>query len=145
MDSHQTEAWKRVKNAGTVNIVVGWIGVAFCVPILVLALIFIVANFPITDSDGSSMPSWVLGVIFAVVCLVFMLPVSIVNVISGVKLRNQTPSFKGWLIYSIIIGAINTTSLLTLIPGVLQMVFAIIAISSSHLIADTKPPKETKS
>jgi hypothetical protein len=50
----------------------------------------------------------------------------IVDIVAGKKLRMISKDAKGWVIYSIVIGALSFTSL----TGILQLIFGIIALTS---------------
>ncbi len=140
MTAQQTEAWKRVRNAGTVNLIIGILTLIGFVIFFIIAMALIVANFEIPGDPGEApMPSWVMGAIFMFVSL-FLLPVGIVDIIAGVKMRKPVPKPKGWIIYTVVMGAINAGS----IPGILQLIFGILALSSSHDLEASQPPAEVK-
>ena len=141
MTTQQTEAWKRVRAAGTVNLIVGIIMLIMSIIFILISLGLIIANFEIpSDNGGEPMPSWVLGGILLVVFMVFSLPLAIVNIIAGSKLRKPVPKPKGWIIYTVVVGAFGAGS----ITGILQLIFGILALSSSHELEATHPPAETK-
>lgn len=141
MTTQQTEAWKRVRNAGTVNLIIGILGIIGFVILFVIAMILIVANFEIPGDAGEApLPSAVLGVIFIIIALVLLLPFGIVDIIAGVKMRKPVPHPKGWIIYTIVIGALNAGS----IPGIIQLVFGILALSSSSDLETSQPPATQK-
>ncbi len=140
MTESQIAAWNRVRNAGTVNLIVGWLGVGVTVIALIISMILIIANYPIANGDSAAdgtTPSWVFGLVVGLAFLIFFLPFAIVNIISGVKLRKQVKSYKGWLIYSIVAAGLGLTSFSTMIPAILQLVFAIIALSGSHVLDES--------
>lgn len=129
MTTQQTEAWKRVRSAGTVNLVVGILGIIMAVIFILISVVLILANFEIPGDPGEApMPSWILGGMLLFFFLVFSLPISIVNIISGVKLRKPVPKPRGWIIYTVVVGALGAGS----ITGILQLIFGILALGSSH-------------
>jgi hypothetical protein len=70
-------------------------------------------------------------VMYGVVLLVitpFALIISILDIVAGVKLRKPIDNPKGWIIYTIVVGALALTS----ITGILQLIFGILAINSLH-------------
>lgn len=143
MKHEQLEAWKRVRNAGTVALVFGWLGIALSVFLVLLSVLFFAINTPIetTSTYGSateSVPSFVYGLLFLVIALVFILPFSIIDIVAGTKLRKPIAKPRGWIIYLIVIGALSVTSL----GGVLELIFGILALSSLHTIDGTEPPKQ---
>lgn len=141
MTTQQTEAWKKVRTAGTVNLVVGILGVIMALIFILISIILILANFEIPGDPGEApMPSWVLGGILLFFFLVFSLPVSIINIVAGAKLRKPVPKPKGWIIYTVVVGALGAGS----ITGILQLIFGILALSSSHELEASQPPTEVK-
>ena len=141
MTTQQTEAWKRVRNAGTVNLVVGIITLIMVIIFVLISIILIVANFDIPSDDGSApLPSAVLGVLLLFFFLVFSLPIAIVDIIAGVKLRKPIPKPRGCVIYTVVVGALGAGS----ITGILQLIFGILALSSSHELEASQPPATTK-
>lgn len=140
MTTQQTEAWKRVRSAGTVNLVVGILGVIMALIFILISIILILANFEIPGDPGEApMPSWVLGGILLFFFLVFSLPVSIFNIVAGVKLRKPVSKPKGWIIYTVVVGALGAGS----ITGILQLIFGILALSSSHDLESSQVPAES--
>lgn len=138
MTSQQAEALNRVRAAGLTNLVIGWIGIGFCSLVAVLAVFFTFANYPIHNNDGTTTASWPIALGFGLIIILVFLPFAVVNVISGVKLRKPDPRPYGWLVYSIVAGAVGIvgaffTGIFTMIPGLIQLVLAILAISTvSH-------------
>lgn len=141
MTTQQTEAWKRVRSAGTVNLVVGILMLIMTLIFILISIILIVANFDIPGDPGEApLPSAVPGVILLVAFLFFSLPIAIVDIIAGVKLRKPVPKPKGWVIYTVVAGALGAGS----ITGILQLIFGILALSSSHELESSQPPTEAK-
>ena len=143
MKSEQIEAWKRVRNAGTVSLIFGWLGIAGVVILVLLGIIFLAINTPIesTNSYGSgteSISSVVYGIIFLVLALVVLLPVSILKIVAGIKLRKPIANPKGWIIFVVVVGALGFTS----ISGILELIFGVLALSTLHTIEGTEPPKQ---
>lgn len=139
MTTQQTEAWKRVRSAGTVNLVVGILMLIMTLIFILISIILIVANFDIPGDPGEApLPSAVLGVILLVAFLFFSLPIAIVDIIAGVKLRKPVPKPKGWVIYTVVAGALGAGS----ITGILQLIFGILALSSSHDLEHSQPTTE---
>lgn len=141
MKQEQIDAWKRVRHAGTVAMVFGWLGIVGVVFFILLGVLFLALNTPIPTSSYNSsetIPSVVYGVIFIVVALVFVLPISIVEIVAGFKLRKPVANPKGWIIFLIVIGALGITS----IPGIFELIFGVLALSTLHVIEGTEPPKQ---
>lgn len=137
MATQQTEAWKRVRSAGTVNLVVGILTLIIALIFIIISIILIIANFDIPGDPGEApLPSAVLGVLLLVFFLVFSVPIAIVDIVAGVKLRKPVPKPKGWVIYTVVVGALGAGS----ITGILQLIFGILALSSSHELEATQPP-----
>jgi hypothetical protein len=132
----QLEAWKRVRHAGTVALVFGWIGIVATVLVVIGSILLITFNFEIPSDDGEPLPSWVVGVFLLVFFLVFSLPFAIVDIIAGIKLRKPIPRPRGWLIYLVVVGALGAGS----IAGILELIFSILALSSLHEIEGQNPP-----
>ncbi len=140
MTTQQTEAWKRVRSAGTVNLVVGIITLIMALIFILISIVLIVANFNIPSDDGGEpMPSWVLGGILLFFLLVFSLPIAIVDIVAGVKMRKPVPKPRGWVIYTVVVGALGAGS----ITGILQLIFGILALSSSHDLESSQVPAES--
>lgn len=141
MTTQQTEAWKRVHSAGTVNLIVGILTLVLAVIFILISIGLVIANFDIpSDNGGAPLPSAVLGVILLVFFLIFSLPIAIINIVAGVKLRKPVPKPRGWIIYTVVVGAIGAGS----ITGILQLIFGILALSSSHELENSQPSAATK-
>ncbi len=136
MESNQVEAWKRIKNAGTVSMVRGWLGIVVATGILLVGILFIAIPFDIPvegDSGGPPLPlpSAVMGVIF-VIAVIISLPFSVLDIIAGIKLRKPVPQPKNWLLYTLVVGILGATS----IVGIVQIVFSWLALNTAHYIED---------
>lgn len=139
MKKEQIEAWKRVRNAGTVSLIFGWLGIAGTVILVLLGIVFMAINTPIEGSTGDpAISSVVYGVMFVVLALIFVLPISIVQIVAGVKLRKPIARPKGWVIFVVVVGALSVTSL----GGILELIFGVLALSTLHTIEGTEPPKQ---
>jgi hypothetical protein len=137
MEQKKIAAWKNVRNAGTVSLVTGWLGVASAIFVLIAGLIFAIANYSIpSDTGGEPFPSAVLGIIF-IVLSIFVAAFSVIYIVAGIKLRKPIAKPKGWLIFIVVMGALSLTSIL----GILLLVFGILGLSSYHEIEGTQPPE----
>lgn len=136
MENKKIAAWKSVRNAGTVSLVAGWLGIAGGFLLFILGLIFSIANFSIPSDTGSPMPSIVLGIIFIVAALL-TLAFSVLYIIAGMKLRKPIANPKGWIIFVVVMGALGLTSII----GILLLIFGILALTSLHEIEGTQPPE----
>ncbi len=144
MTDSQTLAWKRVRNAGTVSLIVGILSLVGVVFLVGLGILFFAINQNITPTNcyGSGcepIPSAVYGVIFIVLAILFLLPIGIVDIIAGVKLRKPIPKPKGWIIYVVVIGALGISS----ITGILMLIFGVLGLATLHEVEGTQPPQLT--
>ena len=116
----------KVKTLGTINIVVGILSIFSTVIMAILGIAFLLlSSLPNAGEDKSIL------VIYGVILLVFSpiaLIISILDIVAGVKLRKPLKNPKGWIIYTIVVGALALTS----ITGILQLIFGILAITSLH-------------
>ncbi len=128
MESNQVEAWKRIKNAGTVSLVRGWISIVVLAVWLIVGILFIAMPFDIPGEPGEApLPSAFLGVIFVIISIL-SLPFSVLDIIAGIKLRKPVPQPMNWLLYTFASGVLVATS----IPGIIQIVFSVLALNMSH-------------
>lgn len=140
MTTQRADAWKKVRSAGTVNLVVGIIEVIGTVFFILIAIFLIIINTDIPSEDGAPLPSSVLGIILLVVGVIFLAPLAILDIVAGVKMRKPVPRPKGWVIYTIVVGVVGISS----ITGILQTIFGILALTSLSDIEQSKPPVKTK-
>lgn len=137
MTNEQKESWKKIRNAGTASLVIGFFEISIYTLLLILAVFMIILDTQVQTGDNSvdTVSSSVIGVIL--LCLVLiLLSFSILNIIAGIKLRKPIENPKGWIIYLIVVGAFKFTTL----QGIIELIFGIIAYSSLSTIKDSKPP-----
>ena len=141
MTNQQIEAWKRVHNAGTLLLVYAWIGAVISIILFVVAIVLMAINAQIPNSEngdpstGTTSSIW-FGAILLAVVLIFIVPFVVVNFIGAKRLRQPIAKPRGWLIYMIVCGALSATS----INGILELIFAILALTSLHEIEGVQPP-----
>lgn len=136
MQKRQLAAWKNVRNAGTTSLIFGWLGVAIGVLLLIGGIILSLINFEIPSESGDTLPSVALGVMLIIISI-FVFILSILQVVAGSKLRKPVAKPKGWLIFVVVMGVIEISSL----SGILLLVFGIIALSTIREIDGKNPPK----
>lgn len=140
MTNEQQEAWRRVRNAGMVLLIYAWIGAVVCALLALGAFALMIANIQIPNSEngdpslGTTSSIWFGVLLLAVVIMV--VPFVIANFIGAKRLRQPVANPRGWLIYMIVCGALGATS----INGIIELIFAILALSSLHSIDGTTPP-----
>lgn len=138
MTDKQIEAWKKVRTVGTINLVVGIVFLVIAILVMIGSLVLIIGNFSIPNDSGPPTPSIDLGLILLAIIVIFLLPFTILNIISGKKLRQPVANPRGWLIYTIIVGVLGIQS----ITGILQLIFAIMALGTLSDIDGTQPPEQ---
>ncbi len=144
MTTQQIEAWKKVRNAGTVSLIVGIISLVLSVIWLFLAILIlaIAPQVTTTASTSGSLGDQTVLVIYGFVFLVvaiLSIPLGIIDIVAGVKLRKPIAKPKGWIIYVVVIGALGVGS----ITGILMLVFGILALTGLHDIEGIEPPAIT--
>lgn len=141
MESKQMHAWKKVKTAGTVSLVVGILKLLAVLPALLLAFLFLFAGTLSDVGTTFSSEEQTVYLVYAVALFIgvpLLIIFGIIDIVAGNKLRKPIANPRGWLIYTIVIGALGISTL----TGILQLIFGILAVSSIHEIEGKEPPEK---
>jgi hypothetical protein len=134
-------AWKKVKTAGTVSLVVGILKLLAVLPALLLGFLFLFAG-TLSDAGATfSSEDQAISLVYAVVLFIgvpLLIIFGIIDIVAGNKLRKPIANPRGWLIYTIVVGALGISTL----TGILQLIFGILAVSSIHEIEGKEPPEK---
>jgi len=134
-------AWKKVKTAGTVSLVVGILKLLTALPALLLAFLFLFAGTLSDAGTTFSSEDQAVYLVYAVALFIgvpLLIIFGIIDIVAGNKLRKPIANPRGWLIYTIVIGALGISTL----TGILQLIFGILAVSSIHEIEGKEPPEK---
>lgn len=140
MEERKERAQRNIKNAGLAAFIIGWLGVLLGVVLLVVSILFFVSN----DYTNTGL---VFGIFF-LAWSVAAIALSIVQILGGMQLQKLKPNSKGWLAFLIVAGVLDIISFgagLTLISGIVLIVFAIIALSSVDDASLVSAKNDTKS
>lgn len=124
MDS-KTEALRKLHSAGTINLISGVLNIVGSVACIAFGIVLIIVDTPISDPGEPVIESTYAGSLFLIIGFILAI-LGIFNIIASTKLRKPTSDPKPWVIYTIVAGALNVSS----IVNILQIIFGIIAFSA---------------